>query len=286
MLRGVKNLIGGSPIKEDKDFVEKASIDEKVEKSIRVIEETYRRFPHDKIALAWTGGKDSTILLWIVRELAKEKGFPLPHIMFINEGYVFEEVWEFADKLSRDWNFTYHIAQNDDVLKQVKKVGDPVKVAKLNKRNKEALKDLDFKGKTFPFEPESYVGNHLMKTVAMNIHLEKEGIQALITGIRWDEQEARSNETYFSSRENPDHFRVHPILHFEEKDVWNATHKNKVPYLKLYEEGYRSLGAKGTTTKASDKPAWEQDLENTTEREGRRQDKEKIMKRLRDLGYM
>ena len=171
-------------------------------------------------------------------------------------------------------------------IKQVKKVGDPVKVAKLNKRNKEALKDLDFKGKTFPFEPESYVGNHLMKTVAMNIHLEKEGIQALITGIRWDEQEARSNETYFSSRENPDHFRIHPILHFKEKDVWNATHKNKVPYLKLYEEGYRSLGAKGTTTKTSNKPAWEQDLDNTTEREGRRQDKEQIMQRLRDLGYM
>lgn len=266
--------------------MEKSSVDEKVAKSKRVIAEAYRRFPNDKLALAWTGGKDSTILLWMARELAKEKGLPLPHIMFINEGYVFEEVWEFADKLSSDWKFTYHIAQNDDVLKQVKKVGDPVKVSKLNKRNKEALKALDFKAKEFPFEPESYVGNHLMKTVAMNVHLEKEGIRALITGIRWDEQEARANETYFSPRKNPDHFRVHPILHFKEKDVWDATHKNKVPYLKLYEEGYRSLGAKGTTAKTSDKPAWEQDLENTAEREGRRQDKEQIMKRLRDLGYM
>jgi phosphoadenosine phosphosulfate reductase len=286
LLGKVKNLVGASSIKEDKNFVEKASIDEKIEKSKRVIEEAFKRFPHDKIALAWTGGKDSTILLWMARELAKEKGLPLPHIMFINEGYVFEEVTEFCDKLSKDWNFPYHIAQNDDVLKQVKKVGDPVKVSKLNARNKKALKALDFKGKTFPFEPESYVGNHLMKTVAMNIHLEKEGIQALITGIRWDEQEARTNETYFSPRKNPNHFRVHPILHLKERDVWEAHHKNKIPYVKLYEEGYRSLGAKGTTTKASDKPAWEQDLENTTEREGRRQDKEKIMKRLRDLGYM
>jgi len=36
----------------------------------------------------------------------------------------------------------------------------------------------------------------------------------------------------------------------------------------------------------SDLPAWEQDLENTEERAGRKQDKEKIMERLRKPGYM
>ena len=41
-----------------------------------------------------------------------------------------------------------------------------------------------------------------------------------------------------------------------------------------------------TTTKADPKPAWEQDLENTSERGGRRQDKEGIMEKLRKLGYM
>jgi len=33
-------------------------------------------------------------------------------------------------------------------------------------------------------------------------------------------------------------------------------------------------------------PAWEQDLENTEERGKRRQDKEKAMERMRQLGYM
>jgi len=36
----------------------------------------------------------------------------------------------------------------------------------------------------------------------------------------------------------------------------------------------------------ADIPAWGQDLENTVERAGRRQDKEKTMDRLRKLGYM
>jgi phosphoadenosine phosphosulfate reductase len=116
--------------------------------------------------------------------------------------------------------------------------------------------------------------------------LEKRKIKALITGIRWDEQEARANETYFSPRKKPPHNRVHPILHFREGDVWEAIHRFKIPYVKLYKEGYRSLGAKGTTIKPAEVPAWEQDLEKTTERVGRRQDKEKIMERLRKLGYM
>jgi len=55
----------------------------------------------------------------------------------------------------------------------------------------------------------------------------------------------------------------------------------------LYEQGYRSLGA-ASSSQISQKgvPAWEQDLEHSMERAGRRQDKEKMMARLRKLGYM
>jgi phosphoadenosine phosphosulfate reductase len=79
---------------------------------------------------------------------------------------------------------------------------------------------------------------------------------------------------------------VHPILHFKERDIWNTIHKNEIPFCSLYYQGYRSLGAKGSTSKASDIPAWEQDLDNTPERVGRSQEKEDIMEKLRDLGYM
>jgi phosphoadenosine phosphosulfate reductase len=84
----------------------------------------------------------------------------------------------------------------------------------------------------------------------------------------------------------PAHTRYRPILHFTERDIWDATHHFEIPYCPLYEQGYRSLGAKTTSTKTCDIPAWEQDLENTVERAGRRQDKEAAMERLRKLGYM
>ena len=41
-----------------------------------------------------------------------------------------------------------------------------------------------------------------------------------------------------------------------------------------------------STEKTTEEPAWLQNLEDTTERAGRAQDKEDLMERLRDLGYM
>ena len=61
---------------------------------------------------------------------------------------------------------------------------------------------------------------------------------------------------------------------------------NELPIHPLYYKGYRSIDGKYDSTKTSDKPAWEQDLENTAERAGRAQDKENMMDELRKFGYM
>jgi arylsulfatase A-like enzyme len=70
------------------------------------------------------------------------------------------------------------------------------------------------------------------------------------------------------------------------KNLWDTYAAFMIPHCMLYENGYRSLGAKTTTVKNSDIPAREQDLANTEERMGRRQDKEKTVDRLRKLGYI
>ncbi|MEE8403528.1 MAG: phosphoadenosine phosphosulfate reductase family protein [Candidatus Hydrothermarchaeaceae archaeon] len=260
-------------------------IEEKIEKSKQVLKEALEKY-NSKIIVAFTGGKDSMLLLWLVREVCAETGMKMPISMFIDEGDLFEEVVSFVEEIADSWDVDVRTAKNMDVMKQVKELGDTVYVDKLNETNRREISKLGFEEESFPFEAESYVGNHLMKTVAMNNFITENGVEAVITGIRRDEQDARKDETYFSPRESPDHMRVQPILHFIERDVWTAIKAHDIPICGLYEKGYRSLGAKTTTTKTSDKPAWEQDLDGTIERSGRRQDKEGIMKRLRDLGYM
>ncbi len=260
-------------------------VEKKVEKSKEVIAHAIERYG-DKLVAAFTGGKDSTLMLWLTKQVCGERGYAMPECIFINEGSVFDEVLEYVARMRREWGLVIHEVKNEDVLRQVSKVGDIVCVAKLNERNRRELERIGFRGDSFVFNPESFEGNHLMKTVAMNVFIEEHGIAAVMTGIRWDEQEARRDEVYFSPREDPPHMRVHPILHFTEREVWQVLRENRVPVNELYAKGYRSLGAKATTRRVSDKPAWEQDLDSVPERAGRAQDKEGIMKRLRDLGYM
>lgn len=262
------------------------SLDEKIKYSKNVIKRAIEKFSNKDIYVAWTGGKDSTSMLWLFRETCRELKTSMPMAMFIDEGSVFDEIIDLVNRVRKEWNVEVRFVKNTDVRDKASAVGDIIRVSDLNERNRQEIEEIDFKEEYFPFEPESFVGNHLMKTVAMNLFLEENRAQALATAIRWDEQDARIKEEFFSFRTQPDHTRVHPILHFRERDIWNLIFKEKIPYCSLYTEGYRSLGAKGSTVKNSDIPAWEQDLENTPERAGRGQDKEKVMAKLRDLGYM
>jgi len=214
-----------------------------------------------------------------------------PRRIIIGEGDEFEEIEEFVDRIKGQWGVPLEFCRNDDVLEAANHtLKAPVKVKDLNERNREELKRIGFDEEEFPFEAESYVGNHLMKTVVFNQFLERNNIKGVFQALRWDEHPARFNDEYFEHKEAahlvPEHTRIRPILHFTEKDLWDTYAAFSIPYCVLYEKGYRSLGAKTTTVKASDIPAWKQDIENTEERGGRRQDKEKAMERMRQLGYM
>jgi phosphoadenosine phosphosulfate reductase len=265
---------------------------ELVEKSKEVIRETFQRFKPEELAITWTGGKDSTTTLWIIRQVCLEDKIKLPRVMTIDEYDSFPEIHDFMNTWAREWQLDLEWCRNDDVIKAAGgKIGAPVRVKDLNERNQAELKRIGFEEDTFPFEAESYTGNHLMKTVMFNTYIERHRVKGVFQGLRRDEQAARVQDTYFERKEAaqliPEHVRIKPILHFSERDIWDNIMVNKIPYCVLYEQGYRSLGAKTTSQIAAQGvPAWEQDLEHTVERAGRRQDKEQMMERLRKLGYM
>jgi len=264
---------------------------EKVEKSKEIFREAFDRFKPEDMRIIWSGGKDSTLTLWICREFCKENNLSVPKAFTIDEGDAFEEIDEFLKTYTEKWNLALDWGRNEDVLKAAgHQLNAEVRVKALSARNQAEIKRIGFDLEAFPFEAESYVGNHLMKTVVFNQYLEDSQVKAVFQGLRWDEQPARKNDPYLedvtAADMTPAHARYRPILHFTERDVWDATFYYQIPYCPLYGNGYRSLGAKTTSLKSSDAPAWEQDLENTVERAGRRQDKEKTMARLRMLGYM
>lgn len=263
-----------------------------VEISKDIVRKAFDKFMLEELGITWTGGKDSGLTFWIIRQVCQEKGIPLPKTMIIGEGDEFEEIEQFVESMKKEWSVPLEVCRNEDVLKAADfRLNAIVRVKHLNERNREELKRIGFEEDEFPFEAESYVGNHLMKTVVFNQFLDRNRIKGIFQGLRWDEHPARFDDPYFDYKEEghlmPEHTRIRPILHFTEKDLWDTYAAFKIPYCPLYERGYRSLGAKTTSLISMEGvPAWKQDLENTEERAGRRQDKEKAMERMRQLGYM
>jgi phosphoadenosine phosphosulfate reductase len=270
-----------------------AELKDKVAKSKECYKEAFDRFDPKDLLMVWSAGKDSTLMLWICLEYCKENNLELPRCFTIDEFDVFEEIDAMLKIYAEKWNLNLDWGLNIDVVEASGwKLNADVNVKDLNERNR---KEMDRMGmgelERFPFEAESFIGNHLMKSVVINEYLQRRKYKGFFQGLRWDEQPDRDKDTYLEDKPADEyteaHTRVRPILHFTERDIWDATLYFDIPYCGLYEKGYRSLGAKTTSNIAEEGvPAWEQDLENTVERAGRRQDKEKAMARLRKLGYM
>jgi phosphoadenosine phosphosulfate reductase len=298
------------------------SLEHKIEKAIEVTKRGLEEYENP--AIMWTGGKDSTLTLYFVKEVAERHDLEVPPAVFLDHYQHFDELIDFVHHWADEWDLDVHFARNEDVGQYVEEhdltPGDDIEISELNEQNQHHIRNiLEYEDDTFPFLLDTYVGNHLLKTVALNNAIEELEIDGIISGVRWDEQEARADETFFSPRHDPDiyppHDRIQPILQFDERAVWdcfwhyvvpdtvegypeegyvpddaedlpNGLTQEDIPVSPKYFAGFRSLGSEISTEKSEDEPAWHQDLENTTERAGRAQDKEDLMERLRDLGYM
>lgn len=236
--------------------------------------------------LAWTGGKDSTLLLRLALDTATRLCLPPPRVLHIDEGDPFPEITSFMAATRRQWAMDLVMIRNDDLLGQGCPVGSWVEAERLSAENREELRRAGFDGQGFVFDPETFPASHLAKTAPLRWFLERQNVATLVTAIRRDEHPSRYAEEVFSLRTSPRHLRVHPLLHFHERQVWDATLAMNLPFCSLYGQGYRSLGARSGTSRNADVPAWEQDLEGTPERAGRHQGKEASMDQLRALGYM
>ena len=222
-----------------------AALKEKVKKSLDILSGIPERFQTDKVAVGYTGGKDSTTLLYLIKEAF---GGKVPFkVIRIDTSVKFPEINAFVDKMAR-------LLSLDLRVYKAKEAPAAIEIAK----DKEQC-------------------CHLLKTAPLLNAIRELNISALITGLRWDENPARGKEEYFSPRENPDHFRVNPILHFTEKDIWEYIKTYDIPYCVLYDRGYRSLGCIPCTGPSTNPDG--------PERQGRSQSKEEAMKRLRELGY-
>jgi len=224
-------------------------LDEKIAKSKEVIKEALAKYP--KMGLGFSGGTDSLVLLHLALPLIP-KDMP---IVFVDTQHEFPETYAFIDKVVKEWgikNFSAVKADEDKLEKFIDRFG---------------LKTAEF--------TTLCCGYHKIAPMMKAIGDLK--LDAFFVGLRGVEHEERAKEVFFSPRENPSHFRVHPLLFWRKADILEYVKKNNIECNPIYAKGYTSLGCIVCTEKNTDP--------NAHERAGRGVVREEIMKRLRDLGY-
>ena len=290
-------------------------LDKLESKSIQILREAYSEF--DNLAMLWSIGKDSTVMLWLARK-AFFGHVPLP-LVHIDTSYKIPEMIEHRDKLAREWELDMIYGQDEKTLEEENTFpdGNATRLECCGRLKTAALKN------TLNGTWRRYRMNH--KTGEYEVDENREPYTGVIVGGRADEEGSRSKERYFSARdENNDwnisgqapefwsqyktdfapgtHVRIHPILDWTEVDIWEYIEREKIPMVSLYfDQGdgtrYRSLGCAPCTNpieSTAKNPAEVVEelktgkLSSVAERAGREQDKEDGggLESLRREGYM
>lgn len=289
---------------------------EKLEnQSVYILREAYSQFKN--LAMLWSIGKDSTVLLWLARKaFFGHVPFPLVHI---DTSYKIPEMIEYRDRLALDWKLNMVYGQNKAALdaKQTYPDGALDRIGCCKALKTDALRN------TLSGAWPRYRMDHGLKKYVLDEN--KEPYTGVIVGVRADEEGSRSKERYFSPRDKRNdwnigdqppelwnqfktdfapgtHIRVHPLLDWTELDIWEYIHAEKIPVVPLYfdqgkGERYRSLGCFPCTFPVQSKSENIEEIieelktgkfKNIAERAGRAQDKEDGggLETLRRDGYM
>lgn len=235
------------------DWSSAQSLDEKRKHALTLLHCIAKRYAPQEVAVAWTGGKDSTVVLALWREvLAAVHPQAKAVALNLDTGHKFPEIIQFRDTLSAEWDITLHIAKpllDAQSLKGYSVAQDKV----------QCCRDL--------------------KILPLEHGIAKHGIKILLTGIRADEHQDRARRGIIEeclAPEDSAHLRLHPLFAFSEMDVWSYITMHALPYCSLYTQGYRSLGCVPCTNMA---------IDGGVERSGRDTEKESAMQSLHNLGY-
>ena len=82
-------------------------LDKLENQSIYILREAYKKFK--KLAMLWSIGKDSNVLLWLARK-AFYGHVPIP-LVHIDTSYKIPEMIEFRDKYAKEWNLKLIVGQ-------------------------------------------------------------------------------------------------------------------------------------------------------------------------------
>ncbi len=165
-------------------------------------------------------------------------------VIFIDTGYLFPETYRFAEQLTERLNLNLKIYHPRTTAARQE--------ALHGKRWEQGRKQL-----------EAY--NLENKVEPMNRALSELGASAWISGLR---RAQASTRTHLRPLERQNRtYKLHPVIDWNERDVYEYLNANGLPYHPLWEEGYASVGDVHSSAKIIDGMSAEDSRFNGLKRE-------------------
>ena len=189
------------------------------DQSVYILREAYKHF--DNLAMLWSMGKDSTVLLWLARKAFF--GHVPVSLLHVDTSYKIPAMIEYRDRMAREWGLKLVVGQNKEALA----AGMNHTLGRVNCCT-------------------------ALKTNGLKQLIEQKGYTGIILGVRADEEGTRAKERYFSPRDKhgdwdfrdqpPElwdqfkttfppgtHIRIHPLLDWTEINIWEYIKSRTFP---------------------------------------------------------
>ncbi|MHA1971576.1 MAG: phosphoadenosine phosphosulfate reductase family protein [Candidatus Hodarchaeales archaeon] len=202
---------------------------------------------HKRPTIAWSGGKDSTVLLKLALEFK-----PDIDVVWVNTGVEFPECIKFVNKLTKEWNINLHVAKPSmSFWEIIKKYGWPMlgKGGNGTWRSRAAYLERSGKYRLAKATREVQIGAaccRILKKEPADRMLKKVETDCIILGNMVSESRqrflnwAQRGDYYYAISEK--RYKSWPMAFWTDEDVWEYHNKFRLPHSDIYNKGHQRNG--------------------------------------------
>lgn len=231
------------------------SLDQKVTHSLELIDRTLPK--HVRPVVCWSGGKDSTALLHLVRRVC-----PNVDVIYNDPLVDLPETYAYVERMANEWNLNLHVskpAKGQDFWSVGKSHGWPIFGKAVSSNVERAIRTGNVRAQLTKLERQLVVGEHRISCRCADsvrtrpgMLVERQlGCDLKIIGLRADESRARVRlwadhgeyfyvKRHFSHREGV--WKLNPIARWLEADIWAYHDEYDIPHCALYDMGHSRNG--------------------------------------------
>lgn len=178
-----------------------------------------------QVVLSSSFGIQAAVMLHLVTQQAPD----IP-VILTDTGYLFPETYQFIDQLTERLNLNLKVYRSE-----LAPAWQEARFGQLWQQGQDGIKQY----------------NQMNKVEPMRQALENLNVGTWFSGIRAGQSSSRANKalaeySYIRGKDKPV-LKVHPILEWNNRDIYQYLQKHDLPYHPLWEEGYVSVGDVHTT---------------------------------------